>query len=503
MKKFDVVIIGSGLGGLVTASILTKNNYKVCVLEKNEQFGGALQVFKRDDVILDTGVHYLGSLAKGENLYQFFKYLGLLDKLKLKQMDTNGFDQISFGDSNEIYCWANGYKHFEDTLKQKFPDESDAISLYIEKVQETCKSLELYNLKVPTAPDFYAWYNTLNAYDFLRSITSNERLIAVLLGNNLLYYADKEKTSFYVHALIVNSYICSAWRCVDGGQQIANILVRNIRRNGGKVLRNAEVNKIIVKDNLVTAAQLTNGNFIYAKQFVSNVNPSLTLDLIEADVVRASYKNRIKSIENSMSAFTMHLILKKNCFPYFNHNRYHFTAENIWCNTDYKTENWPENLMIFTPANSQNDKYAESLSIMCSMKFDEVAEWSDTFPVVPEQSIRNPKYLEWKKEKENRILEIVFKLYPELKGNIVSSYASSPLTYRDYLNTKNGTAYGHKQDCKHPVDSYISHRTKLPNLFLTGQDINLHGVLGVTISAFLSASSFVDISKLLQEVRES
>ena len=109
MKSADIIIIGSGLGGLVCAQLLSKHGYKVLVLEKNEQFGGALQIYKRAGATLDTGVHYIGGLQKGQNLYQYFKYLGLMDKLNLHQLDIDGFDCITFeGDKNE-YKLAQGY----------------------------------------------------------------------------------------------------------------------------------------------------------------------------------------------------------------------------------------------------------------------------------------------------------------------------------------------------------------------------------------------------------
>ena len=73
MEKFDAVIIGSGLGGLESAYILAKEGLKVCVLEKNRQFGGNLQIFVRDKAIFDTGIHYIGGLDKGQNLYQYFR----------------------------------------------------------------------------------------------------------------------------------------------------------------------------------------------------------------------------------------------------------------------------------------------------------------------------------------------------------------------------------------------------------------------------------------------
>ena len=79
MGKYDVVIIGSGLGGLVCGYILSKFGYKVCILEQHTQIGGCLQTFRRSGVTFDTGMHYIGSLDPGQVLHTYFSYLGLLD----------------------------------------------------------------------------------------------------------------------------------------------------------------------------------------------------------------------------------------------------------------------------------------------------------------------------------------------------------------------------------------------------------------------------------------
>src|SRR5690606_16950375 len=105
-ESFDIIIIGSGLGGLVCATILAKEGRKVLVLEKNRQYGGNLQTFVRNRCIFDTGVHYLGGLAKDQNLYQYFNYLGIADKLRLKRMDKNGFDRITFDNDANEYPFA-------------------------------------------------------------------------------------------------------------------------------------------------------------------------------------------------------------------------------------------------------------------------------------------------------------------------------------------------------------------------------------------------------------
>ena len=112
MQQYDVVIIGSGLGGLACGTILAKEGYNVCVLEKNKQIGGMLQTFARDKVIFDTGVHYVGGLNEGQNLYQFFKYFGIMDKLKLRKMDEDFVDGLMFADDPTVYKYAQRYDNF-------------------------------------------------------------------------------------------------------------------------------------------------------------------------------------------------------------------------------------------------------------------------------------------------------------------------------------------------------------------------------------------------------
>lgn len=139
MDKYDIVIIGSGLGGLVSGLILAKEGKKVLVLEKNQQFGGNLQCFSRDKTLFDTGVHYIGALGKGQNLNRYFTYLDIMKDLNIVQMDER-FERISFSDTDEEYFQLQGYDAFELYLKNAFPGEHKAIEEYIEKMQFCCAS---------------------------------------------------------------------------------------------------------------------------------------------------------------------------------------------------------------------------------------------------------------------------------------------------------------------------------------------------------------------------
>ena len=69
---YDVIVIGSGLGGLVCARQLAKKGRSVLVLERQVQPGGCLQSFRRGNFEFDTGLHYVGGLAEGQPLYEAF-----------------------------------------------------------------------------------------------------------------------------------------------------------------------------------------------------------------------------------------------------------------------------------------------------------------------------------------------------------------------------------------------------------------------------------------------
>lgn len=499
--QYDILVMGSGLGGLQCAAMLSKEGYHVCVLEKNEQFGGALQIYRRDGVTLDTGVHYIGALDPGQVLHKIFNYQGIIDKLPLKRMDENGFDRIQFEGEEQEYNLAMGYERFASTLKEHFPLEKDAIDKYCSEINRICGSVDLYNLRAPKEGNFFTESHTIEVQQFLESITSNKRLQQVLVGNNLLYAGESGKTPLYVHAMITNTYVESAWRVVGGGQQLANILVRQIRQNGGTVLRLKHITEFIWRGNDIIGVKTIDGMEVLAKSFISNMNPSFTHELLVPGGFRKSYIDRIRKMEHSVSAFTLHILLEEGVLPYFNHNHYHFSGDEVWVNHAHRSmDRWPENLLIFTPASQAGQLYADNLSVMCTLPFSEVLPWADTCNLAPDIHERDPAYTEWKWKMSERILDKIYALYPMIKGKVRSIHASTPLSYRDYLGADQGAIYGIVKDYRHPMEAYIPHRTKVPNLFLCGQDVNLHGIYGVSITSLLATSEFVGMDYLLAKI---
>ncbi|NHF60552.1 NAD(P)/FAD-dependent oxidoreductase [Flavobacteriaceae bacterium TP-CH-4] len=500
-EHYDVVIIGSGMGGLVAANILAREGKSVCVLEKNNQYGGNLQTFVREKTIFDTGVHYLGGLSKGQNLYRYFEYLDILDGLEFIQLNEDGFDIITFDNDPKEYPHAQGYENFENSLIAQFPEEADAIKKYTAKLRETCEKFPLYNLKVgkPYYEDSDMFATPAKPY--IDSLTENEKLRAVLAGSNLLYAGDAEKSPFYVHALSVNSYIESAYRCANGGSQITKRLIRKLKEHGGEAYKHQEVVDFEVVDKKVVSVSTKKGDVVKGNLFISNIEPKTTVKLVGEQHFRKSYGKRIEEIDSTISAFSVHIVLKPKTFPYLNKNYYHFKDYNaVWNGHQYTEESWPETYMVSMGVRKNQDEWGDQLTAISYMRYEEVAPWTDTFNTVANKNSRGETYEEFKKVKTEIFLDELEKKFPTIRECIQSVHTSTPLSYRDYIGCNRGSMYGYVKDVANPLKSFISPRTRIPNLFFTGQSLNMHGILGVTISGVLTCSEIVGGEYLLNKI---
>ncbi|HMJ46593.1 MAG TPA: NAD(P)/FAD-dependent oxidoreductase [Ferruginibacter sp.] len=503
MSNYDIVIIGSGMGGLVCADILGREGYSVCVLEKNKQIGGSLQTYVRDKVIFDSGVHYLGGLSKGQNLYQLFKYIGILDKLKLQKMEHDVFDKILIENDEKEYVHAQGYENFIQQLLKDFPGEEKALRIYCDKIKEVCNKFPLYNLR--SGGDFNEKTSVLeiDTRAFIESLTGDKKLQAVLVGSNMLYVLQGGKTPFYVHAMILNSYIESAWKCIDGGSVIGKLMARNIREHGGEIVRNAEVKKIIVEDGKVDAVQLADGSLVHGKHFISNMHPAKTLDMTDTGIIKHAYRSRIKNLENSIGGFVMNIVLKKDTVPYVKHNYYYHKDGHIWNTAGHTEENWPLCYAVFYSASSRSPDFADSVTLLAYMRYDEVKEWENTFNTVSVKNDRGEDYDTFKKRKAEILLDCVEEKFPGLRHNIKTYYTATPLSYRDYIGNDDGSMYGIVKDYNNPLKTFISPRTKLPNLYLTGQNLNLHGILGAAMSGLVTCTAFMGNENIIDKIRNA
>ena len=498
----SVLIIGSGIGGLVSGAILAQEGFQVTILEMNRQIGGNLQTFVRDRHIFDSGVHYVGGLEKGQNLYKIFKYLNIIDSLKMEKLDVAAFDKISFYSDGKDYAFAQGYDNFIRSLVRDFPEEEAAIHKYCDAIRTICSRFPLYNLR---EGDYLekSEFLTIDVKQFIDSLTENQRLRNVLAGNNLLYAGIADKTPFYVHALVLNSYIESSYRFITGGSQIAKQLTRRIMKYGGSVINRTEVTKLHVEDKKVVYAETAKGQKYYADYFISNIHPVKTLQITDTEQIRPAYRHRINNLENSISLFMVNITLKPDIIPYQQTNYYCHIDDDVWSTMDFTDETWPKSYALFFSGKGHGNKYADGVTVMTYMRYDEVAEWADVHNTVGNPGDRGRAYEEFKKRKAEKLIDVAEKKFPGLRSAIKNYYSSTPLTFRDYMGTDDGSIYGIAKDYKDPLKTFISPRTKIDNLLLTGQNINLHGILGVSISSVVTCSVLLGMNSLIRKIEEA
>lgn len=496
--KYDIVIIGSGLGGLECGAFLSKEGYNVCVIEKDCLLGGCLQTFSRNGYRLDTGFHYVGSMEKGQVIGQCFRYLGIADSLKLRKLDENGFDRIWFG--GKTYAYASGFSRFEQVLTEQFPHEKDGIRKYTDKIREISRIVSVDNFRngYVSSKDGVRYMYVPTA-DVIDSMVSDNVLRNVLAGTCFLHEADRRRSSFYEHGMVMTSYLEGAYRCVDGSMQIADLLVERILGNGGTVMNNCRADRIAVEDGHVTGVGVTladgTSGFLEAGYVISDIHPLDTLSILDPTPrIRPAYRDRIRSLDNTFGVFTLYLMMEKGSCPYQNYNTYLHAGEDVWFSREMDRSRFRSCLISMQPISS-DPGHAEVVSVMAPMFMDELREWEDTLP-----EHRGEGYLDFKRRRSEELLDLMERCGVRLSGKTVSTLATTPLSYRDYTGTPEGSAYGLVKDCRDPLRSMINPRSKVGNLLFTGQNVNMHGVMGVTLTSVMTCSELLGQEYLTKRI---
>jgi all-trans-retinol 13,14-reductase len=158
---------------------------------------------------------------------------------------------------------------------------------------------------------------------------------------------------------------------------------------------------------------------------------------------------------------------------------------------------------MFLSASSRTDEYAEGMTILTYMRYEEVERWKDSFNTASAEENRGEDYEQFKIRKAEKLLDSVEKKFPGLRNHIHSYYTATPLSFRDYIGNDDGSLYGIVKDYRDPLKTFISPRTKLPNLYFTGQNLNLHGVLGAAMSGLVTCSAFLKNDSLIEKVRNA
>ncbi len=470
---YDVLIIGSGFGALVSANLLSQLGQRVLVLEQGSQAGGCLQGYCRGDYTFDTGFHYVGGLDEGGGLRRVFDALQM-DALPWQRLDSEGYDRISVG--GREFRLHNGYDNFAKSLAMDFPHDREALLGYSRLLRETER--HLYDCIDPQAtdPDQALQPMATSAYGYLAEHFSDPLLVDVLAAASARLELRRESLPLFTLSHVVSGYVRSSWRLKGGGALLAQRLTERLRSLGGQLLTRSRVVGLHAEGGRLTEAECSNGERYRAKVFLSDIHPALTLKLVDESLLPVYYRRRIARLANTWGALTVSLVLKPGQLGYFNYNRYVYPTANVWEHSG---------VMLSACVPDQGDSLRQ-LDLITLTDNREWQPWSQTA-----LGRRGDDYRMKKEQMADRCVAVAETVVPSLSRMIERRYVSTPQTWRSYTSTPQGSAYGIRKDYHSPLLTMVSTRTPIQNLLLTGQSLCVHGLQGVAVTALQSCAHIV------------
>jgi len=441
--KYDVVIVGAGIGGLVCGCYLAKAGLKVLIVEQHYKPGGYCTSFVRKGYKFDVGVHYIGGIKRGV-LANILNEIEIREELKFNQFDPS--DKIIMPDST-TYIRANPY----DTIKEfqkTFPDEKENIKIFFQFVMET-------NVLI-----IYRKVKNLTLEKVLDSFFNNQKLKATIgvlvLGNMGLPHT--EVAAFAAIILFREFILDPGYYPVDGMQQFANCLADKFKKYGGEIILSRKVMKIITEDSIAKGIIISSGEKIMSKIVVSNVDATQTFkNLIEIETKEST---TIDNLVSSNPVFAVYLGINvsfKNILS---------EIGNIWFFTTYDIDGCYK----FLKKNVvQKNIPGIMLSFPSSHDSDSKVINKNTIQIFTIACYENEEF--WNKNRDSfseEMLSLAEQAIPSLKRYIDLKVTATPHTFHKFTMNKEGSAFGWASNVNQIDASLLPQKTSIQNLFLVG-----------------------------------
>ena len=509
-NDYDAIVIGSGMGSLTSAALLSKEGKKVLILEKHYVAGGFTHVFKRKGYEWDVGIHYIGEVQNlNSPIRKMFDYI-TNSKLLWEDMGEV-YDKIIIGDKK--YDFVKGVENFKNKLISYFPDESEAISKYIKIVFDCNKTMKKFYIEkaLPTfVSSFFGYffrkkylkYASKTTYEIISSITENKELIKVLTAQYGDYGLPPKQSSFAMHASVVKHYFKGGSFPIGGSSQIIKTIDPVIEKSGGKILVRAGVKKIIVKNNVAIGVMLEDGKEIFSKLIISGVGVINTFNhLIDREITKKlGFDKCLKSVAPSAAHGCLYIGLKGNA------KKLKLPKHNLWIypektDHDSSVKNYLENQsnefpLVYVSFPSAKDpswdkRYPDksTIDIITLLPYEAFEKWDGT-----SWKKRGEEYENIKEKIAKRLLECLFTQLPHLRDKIDYYELSSPLSTKNFTNYQKGELYGLDHTPKRFSQKFLRPKTKIKGLYLTGQDIVSAGIGGAIFSGLITTTAITGIN---------
>ncbi len=489
---FDAIVIGSGMGGLTTASLLSQlGNKRVLVIERHAKLGGFTHSFQREKYEWDVGVHYVGEMKAGTLARR------IMDLVTRKGVQWHPmgspYERIIF--PTGTFDVPVGAKAYEARLIEKFPAERKNIKKYFKDVSRAHLWIALWytSKQYPPAIEKLLVHvgkklaGTLTG-DYLARF-SDPLLRAILAAQWPNFGTPPHKSSFAQHATVAAHFFDGGFYPIGGSKEIAKHAAAAVTENGGVCLVSHDVTEILVKDGSACGVKVRRKGkdlVFHAPMIISDAGVRTTFEKLVPPGVCAKEKEQVARLEPGTSAVILFVGLKDD--P----RKHGFNTNNYWMyrRLDHDTEaaareGEPERIdgayvsfgSLRNPG--QTPHTAQVISFGKSAPWQQFAdgEWMR----------RGEEYAERKRRLSDELLDFVEERLPGFRDMVAYSELSTPLTIEHFANHKDGLVYGQLCDPNRLFRDRWSIDTSLPNLFLTGSDVGSPGVDGAMMAGVMAA----------------
>ncbi len=506
-KRFDAIVIGSGMGGLCAAAVLAHNGLRPLVLEQHFAPGGNAQTFRRHKQFdFDIGLHYLGDCGPGSVFDQLLRQMGISGQVEFLPMDQDGFDTLRLPDME--FRVPAGWDRYQQRLRDAFPQEARAIDRYIEHLKATAAPFGRERAPQETAVDrlLRKPRNESTLGEVFDALEISNRLRNVLAAESATYAAPPSRVALGTHALIMSHYLQGAYFVRGGSRALVEAILGAIRAGGGEIRLRSRVRRIIIEGGKAVGVELASGEQIRAPRLISNADAKRTfLEMVGEEHLSAQLRDQVKEYRMALPLFVIYVAMEVD------------PAELGIPNTNY----------LLMPAYNIEEQYAacyegrvpDSPSVYMSIASRKDPESRNLAPegytnlqliaVAPAQPpswgvAESPgsggryrhtaPYVAARQELERRVIDVTNEMMPGFLRKIVWQECATPLTQERFTGSTGGTSYG----LEHTPDQFASARvalqSEIPNLWMVGANSIIgHGIAGAMVSDSAAASTILSM----------
>ncbi|MDD9944319.1 MAG: NAD(P)/FAD-dependent oxidoreductase [Myxococcales bacterium] len=498
-NQFDVIVIGSGMGGMTTAAALSRFGHRVLLLEQAPSIGGLTHSFSHDGFTWDVGLHYCGMLGHDQEGGRILDWLSG-GTIEFRSAGTV-YDTLHFPDGFDVPVGrpAEAYKM---ELKERFPDNTAEIDAYFEAQQAAKNAARLISIERSMPQPDRAEYRRLHSGEIeqwcgrttsqvISEFISEPKLAAILAARWGTFGGKPKEASFGIHALIMWHYLDGASYPLGGGAAIAKGLVPVIESAGGSARAATPIDEIVVEGGRAVGVRTSSGEVFRAPVIVSAMGAGGTVKrLLPAELREQAWAAEIRSFKPAISHFELSLGFEGDIA------RHGARRSNDWFYESWNTDDgiWsidgPIPMMFVSfpslkdPTRDPGPSQRHTGQCMVFTEWSSVAEFAEGGA-----RERPAEWAAFKKRVESKILAHFEAKFPALAPWIVHHELSTPLATVRFTTHEKGGFYGVEPTPRRMLSDALSARTPVPGLFLTGQDILTPGIAGALFSGMLCAAA--------------